>query len=283
MNQGVVYLNLGTRLMARLLVSLYSLRKHYGGRVCVISGQDEASIWAAGKILEVAGNLDIMVVKGQFERLAENTAYVAKTRLHRFTPFDGNVLIDADTLVVGSIDELFPERDEVVLTRFSNWSSNGQTISGRLVRVLHADELVAEQLRSPYPAINTGVIGFRRYTRPVEEWERLTALNPSTHLADEVVMQVLYSTFEHRVLDDRFNLSPLHGCHFQEPRIWHFHGDRHLLPESAKVWLPAFREVWDANLAGIQGWAPGGDARLAEHLAKAEARGEGRPPTHRDR
>ena len=39
-------------------------------------------------------------------------------------------------------------------------------------------------------------------------------------------------------------------------RIWHFAGCSHLHPQCRPLWLAAYQECFDANVAGIKKWAP---------------------------
>jgi hypothetical protein len=94
-------------------------------------------------------------------------------------------------------------------------------------------------------------------------------IRPGNFLCDEIAMQILYPELPHvRITDDRFNRSPTHGKGRDDVRLWHFHGKRkHLRKEEGKkLWLPAFRDVLDKNVANITEWVATGERHLRDHI-----------------
>ena len=262
--KGVLYLSMGTKHHARLTVSLYALRKHYGGPIAVMSPQEPA-IEVLSKITDDhAIKADILIIEPA--RLRRNSHYVTKTLMSKYTPFKNNVFLDADTLPVKPIDDLWPYRKELFLTQFTTWISNRPPVKGRIEKWKDAaPELVVRALTKSYPAVNTGVIGFLKDDPCMTAWYDLTIKNP-IFIADGIAMQLLYPNYPVMVRDDGYNCSPIYGQNKDKAVIWHFHGGKHLRSEAQPLWLPIYKECWERNIGQIRDWTPSGDESLGQFL-----------------
>ncbi len=294
-SRGICYYNHGTKHLARLLVSLYSLRRHYSGPVTVLDTGE-----SGGLVERIAGarglGADVQTIP--HEALRRNSCYVAKAGLWRHSPYSTTVLLDADTVVARDPAGLFclveaSDSGGVVVTRFSDWVTTGSIVRGRIERwrgvrcpadnrgmlkSLSADELVEASLEAPHAAINTGVICWAQEARGfLRDWERLTRAGWRCPLTDELAAQNLIRRYRHTLVDDRYNCSPIYGVNKSRAVIWHAHGSKHCQradergQEGHKIWWPVFAEVWRVNLAGVQQWAPAGDGALAHCLASGMA------------
>lgn len=262
---GVTYLLLGTSCLPRMLVSIHSLRKHYAGPVCIVHGADLASLRAVNYLSDYPELLfvECAVKEDSFDR---NAAYRIKPSLFRYSPFTRTVFLDADTLVVNSIDELFPREKELVVTSFSDWTTQSPKMVTRLSYMREPPEVVNTQYRQTLPAINTGVYGFYKRDPILLQIESLARRNPQAPMVDELSMQILFNQAQSfRLVDDRYNLSPLHGCNTMQPHVWHFHGFKHI-DYGKETWLPVFHEVWEQNLCGIRFWPAFGDQHLEQYV-----------------
>ena len=103
----------GTRHAEQLLASVMTLRDYHSEPVCVACG-DRAGLQVA-KLLEADRRLNVQVISWDAPTGQRGMAYAHKTRMFDLSPFSQTVFLDADTLVVGSLTELFPT-NEVVLT-----------------------------------------------------------------------------------------------------------------------------------------------------------------------
>lgn len=293
-SRGIVYFNRGTKHLARLTTSLWSLRRMptYDGAVTILdSGQ------SGGIIEKIAsdGRLECDVVRVQVEQLRRNTCYVAKAKLWRSSPYETTIFLDADTLVMGDPSSLFEivRRDSsggVAVTHFADWVTTGDIIRGRIekwrgVRCRGNDErfernidvarLVNKSLEAPRAAINTGVMAWhdelaRGFLR---DWERLTAAGSACPFTDELAAQLLIRTHKHTLVDDRYNCSPIYGKMKREAIVWHAHGGKHLKRADGRgeqghaIWLPWIVDAWRENVGRIQEWASGsGDDALTNNL-----------------
>jgi hypothetical protein len=264
--RGVVYMMMGTCHMARLTVSLFSLRSFYQGEVSVLTS-DDSTRETVEKICSDP-NIEARSVPFNPVWLKRNSHYATKTMVHKVTPYEENVYLDADTLPLSPFEDVWPKKNEIVLTKFANWTTTGNIMTGRIKKWEGVvPDLTSRMLANPYPALNTGVFGFRKSDPVMDAWHALTMRNP-IFIADEIAMQLLYPDYPHRLLDDRYNCSPLFGENKDKVVVWHFHGNKHLREEARTLWLPVFKQCWDKNIADIRGWAPANDKPLTSYMAE---------------
>jgi len=267
--RGVIYYNMGTSCTVRLLVSLVSLRKHYTGPVTILSEGEESH--ALCERIGAAMNVPVQrwepgVCPGR------HLPFLSKTRLHLGTPYEVTVALDSDTLVVGPIDELFEhaERDSFCVAQLGKWRTDGKIIEARLQKWA---DILPDDLGAAIafgPAINTGVMAFRKDAPIFAEWYAAAVKGRESFIPDEVSCQMLLHRFPHRVLDGQWNRS----CRHDDPdlpdtRIIHYHGKKHCrdgLPFHGDKWMAAYDEILQRNVADIQTWTPAGDRQLRRQL-----------------
>jgi hypothetical protein len=255
MTQGVLYLICGPKVAERLVVSVWSLRRFWDGSITVLCSTDaERDLLAP-----MAADLNVELQRIDVED-SPHKAYLAKSRLHDWTPYDDNVFIDADTLVVGEIDELFGY--PLTLTPNSDWVTTGKRMRRWLKQWYTLDNpaidaLVDAQLGKAYPAINIGVFGFQKDNPNLADWHWLTQQFPEAPLPEQIAMQLLISTIKYHRADQRFNRLAVIGHAVDDIRIWHFHGLRHCSKQTncREIWIPAFREAMARNIGKLQSWA----------------------------
>lgn len=275
MEQGFVYLLTGQAHAARLVVSVWSLRSHYSGPITVYTSRAESH--EIGRLLAADNDLRVTHRECAEAAVAKNSSFLTKLDIIQDAPYETTAYLDADTLIVGSVAELLQvdKQNEFHATQFANWVSSGKKVSKRVeawrsVRSAkyspaEMETLVDDALKTR-PAVNGGVFAFRRDAKLLQPWRSLAYEGWKTFICDEIALQLLHYRYPHRVLDCRFNCSPIYArC--QDPRIWHMHGEKHLSREAARaLWLPVFRECWEKNIARLREWAPAGDESLAEVL-----------------
>lgn len=257
-DKGIVYLfAYSLDYSERMAVSLHTLRNHWRGPVTVLA--DKVTEDMAQRI---AGDTRIgaeVILIEPFQG-SRHANYVTKTMIPwKWTPHRRTLLIDGDTSVHGSLDQLFEY--PLVITSFSDWCSCGR-VSGRckwwLGKGADIEELVRIQLSHPWPAINTGVVGWWREHFITRRWHELTLRGRGTHMTDEIAMQLLLSELKDQVtiLDDRWNSSPTYGKNMDDVRIWHYHGGKHFRkPECRILWEPLLRQAMEENIGGVGEWA----------------------------
>lgn len=258
----------------RVAVSLFTMRKHWQGPILLLldDATEEIGRRIANDSAIAAETRLIEPHKG-----CRHCAYITKTLIPQWSPFERTLLIDGDTAVGGNFDELFVP--PMAITQFSNWHSLGGHVNGRIkwwesktwTREPPIIELVNRQLSASWPAINTGIVGWHRGHPKLDDWRELTLAGAGLHMTDEIAMQLLQGMMklgkEYKVFDDRFNCSPIYGVGKSDARIWHFHGRKHLRKEQGKViWVSMLREAMAANAGGLREWAGQYDPPVKELL-----------------
>lgn len=258
---GVIYMLSGVRHAPLLAVSLFTLRTRgrYSGPVALLHG-DAAGETACRALAadERAGTCLLRSYKADGGR---NGGYADKTLMGSLTPFERSIFLDADTAVMApGVTDLAPLTDEVVLTRFADWTSLGSKVTARVEkwRAAAATE-VDRMMGHPWPAVNTGVLAFGREAEFMRAWREMTLRRARSFIADEIAAQLIYPSHKYRFMEDRYNWSPIYsprgGSRFEDAIIVHFHGKKHLRkPQGRAIWSPLFAEVWRYNFGGIQGW-----------------------------
>lgn len=279
---GVTYMLTGDKHACLLVVSLMTLRRHYSGPVCLICGDRESLCYAdrisASERL-VGNKLEIVTWKAPVGG-GKGLQHGNKANVFDLSPFDRTVFLDADTTVHGKINELLPQAntEEIRLTQFADWVSNGTRIKKRLeqYRELLPSE-VAVMNAAAYPALNTGTFGFtKRSKRYFAELKRVCKALP-VFMCDELAAQLIFVNFPHVVLDDRWNWSPVYSKRAAlDARIVHYHGAGHCRLNKgcgASIWTLEFLEAWAQDLAGIREWAPAGDRHLRKWMESVKLKG----------
>lgn len=263
--RGIIYLNIGVKHFNHLVVSLWSLRQKYDIPICILAGGPESIDAINTYILPEKKLAPIQIREFEFDNRGRGSAYFAKTSMCDLSPFQKSIFLDADTLVMGRFRELWPDDDEVRFTQFADWTTFTKRIRTRISKwedILPAE--VSLQMKHEYPAINTGVLGFSRRSKPfMARWHRETMKNIS-FICDELSAQLLYIHYPHMLLDERWNCSPRfswkrQGLHVEkaDPRICHGHGKK-FLKNNRDVqegwWMPVYRSALEEDIAQIRSW-----------------------------
>jgi len=279
--RGVVCLLTGAGHGPRLIVTLHSLRKHWPGPVTLYTtnptSHEIGRLCAADETLRVDHRI------WSLYSTRRNASYLTKAHLPRHVPYDECIFLDADTLVVGPLDELWGglRKAPLVLTQFAAWTTRTRNVRRRLEgwRTLcdsrwppaQRDRMISAALQ-PHPAVNVGVFAFRRDADALRRWEELAAIGRRKFICDEIAMQLLLPELNAEVLDYRFNCSPVYAKSPRDVRIWHFHGDKHLRPEKRDLWLREYEECVRREIADIHTWGPELDEQLAQCRTAEAAR-----------
>ena len=257
---GVIFFLMGTGHAVELVVSIKSLRNHYSGPISLLTPEPNgiAGIIAADR------RLDLTITPIEVCQQRRHSAHVTKTWLHRFTPFDVNILIDADTIVMGTPLPLLADvtMEKVVLTQFANWKmcrrANGEF--GLVAKRVHSFaegagvlNLFHRQIDQETPALNTGVMAFHRLAPMLEPVHDLAVRGHRKFIPDECAAQLLHLDYPHVLVDDRWNCSPIYGVS-KDPVIFHCHGSKVLADRTRKIWLDLLNGARRENLGGLADW-----------------------------
>jgi len=273
--KGVILFNRGEKCIVRAIVCLYSLRKHYNGKVTFYLETpypqefDEVCKYFNCDIVHNVENHELKTL-------------VRKTDMFGNPPYDRTLWLDADIIVIGKIDEMFDYLDncDVAIPHFAGWISSGHHISARINRFkgIVEDKYLEKSLKD-YPAVNTGVLSFKKsdkWKKFVEDWVNIADIASKKHIfiADEVCFQILYPSIEEWglkcfIAPTDFNVSVLHDHGIsKDQRIIHFHGQKSVLPgvEKCNIFKYHFKEMCDSNIANINSFLKYADKRLAQYL-----------------
>ena len=261
--RGIVLFNRGTNCLVRMVVCLHSLRKWWSGPVTVYleGGHPEPFLRALRGL-----GVEIVAVPaspaGNFVRKIETASQ---------SPYDRTLWLDSDTLICGSIDELFDALDhhELVAPHFAGWSSDGKTIRSRVMQYqgLCPDEWLADAVK-PHPAVNGGVFAFRKAASILKPWIELSRKGDSVvRLSDEVALQVLLPRFSVGILPCKYNVSVKFPREADDARIIHFHGRKHVRDfPLCDRWKAEFAETRDDPNLDLEAILPWADRQLQRYL-----------------
>jgi|GEM_PF-1100179 len=222
--QCVLYFNRGTSCYIRLLVSIFSLRKHYSGPVKLMQeGELDQPI---ATILEQLG------VTVQLLPLTTEPVLVARASLWRLLEEDYSLMLDADTIVRGPIDEFFEwiKARGFVASWFTGWRTTGGTMRKRIEEWKKVVPDMVAPAVAYGKAINGGVQGWSKGTTMLPAYEALTrrghAAGCNRIVLDEIALQLLLPHHQHHLADHVWNTSGAFGD-VTKARIVHYHGRKH--------------------------------------------------------
>ena len=266
MNFGVIYLLTAPQHIARLVVSIYSLRKYYDGPITLFTTREESSELTAQLLADDRLRIDIATIEEA--EAGDNSAYVTKTQLLPQTPYDATLFMDADTLVVGKVDELIDatRRHPLVVTGFCYWTTHHRWLRRRLEKWIplvatpgdkfDLGTLLELSTQNPLPVINVGVFGYHRDSAALAPWRELAEFGKDTFLPDEMALQILLPRLEYFLLSTKYNCSPAFMENPTDIHIWHFVAKTHLWhDESREIWQRAYEECRAHNVANICKWS----------------------------
>ena len=271
--QGIVMFNCGTKCLVRAIVCLYSLRKHYDGKVTFFI--EDAT--TPKEFDDVCNYFNVDVVKLPDD--PTTGALIKKTKSLWNTPYDKTLWIDADVVVVGKIDEMFEHlKDNITFSipNFCNWWSDGKGISRRVKRFegLVPQNILDEALNH-YPAINTGVFSYKKQTKFLKDWIDLAVKTNGKRIfiSDEIACQILMPQFKDEIYiaDPKFNVSVLYGNEIEDKRLIHYHGSKSVLSVPlCDIFKQIFKEMRDNNIANINNFLKYADKRITEYLKNGD-------------
>lgn len=279
-DEGVCYLLTGRKHAVRLAVSLWSLRRHYDGPITVFTTRPDSH--EIGQRLARDRRLAVEHREFPQQHRTKNGTFLTKIAILKKVPYETSAFLDADTLVVGDIAPLFEASPSApfVATQFADWTTDRRVIRRRVERwrtlsqnrCTDAEwkEMIDAALQAR-PAINSGVFAVRKEATLIDDWYELARIGRRTFICDEIALQILLPRYPHRLLDCRFNCSPIYAADCSDVRIWHMHGGKHLRANARRRWWPACLECLQENIGGIRDWIPAGDKRLQAFLDEQDA------------
>lgn len=223
-SQCVLYFNRGTSCYMRLLVSVFSLRKHYSGPI---------KLMQEGELDEpISALLRKLGVTIQLLPLTAEPVLVARASLWRVLEEDYALMLDSDTIVCGPVDEAFGwiKEQGFVASWFTGWHTTGGTMRKRIEEWAKVVPAMVEPAIAYGNAINGGVQGWSKGTTMLPAYEALTrrghAAGCNRIVLDEIALQLLLPDHRHHLADHVWNTSGAFGD-IAKARIVHYHGRKH--------------------------------------------------------
>lgn len=269
MKTSVNYLLSGPDHLPYLVVSLNELRKHWQGEVNVYAWPESFDI---ARHIETDWRLGIKAYLSDPTYRGKNAQFFAKIKLMQTIKSDIAVYLDADTMPVKDISQLFEvPTNGFLATQFCDWTSDVGQPKNRVSRLIGREDIdqeaVMKVITERYPSLNGGVFGCCPDSTILPLWENWTSKVLDIFIADETVLHALLPYSEANnlpfkvELGGRFNCSPKYipsTFHDEDVTIWHFHGDSNLRPEKCPkgvyLWWKAYRQCRQQNIGAINGW-----------------------------
>jgi len=211
-----------------------------------------------------------------------NDQFLHKITLMREQLSGPNLYLDADTLVNGSLTEMFSNAQffGFAATQFCDWDTSGGLIRGRIEKLREFPkidkaliDLVTTEIR---PSVNGGVFACMPDSPVLPLWHEWSYEARSVFISDECVLHLMAVMFDPddqlTVMPGIFNSSPKYvpQSETNRVRLWHGHGDCWVRPAKSRegwaMWSVAMREALKLNVGGIQSWYKGVNNKYLNEL-----------------
>ena len=265
--RGCIFLDFGNSHSLRLIVAVFSLRKHYPGPVRVVleKGADNRAL------TEILQGLDCEV-----EEVTGLSKSWTKHQLFRQSPFESTLIFDSDLVFRAPIDDLWTalERTGLLLTRFyappygieGTPERHGRCSRVNLlnkIRKLVAPQIHARTMHNLLAHrldVNVGVMGVTAAGGQdfLDQWAKAIEADPQRRipLLDEMLALALFSEHEHSLMDETWNCPAdefFRRSNLADARIIHYFAEgttirgmrlgRNPATWAGKIWYDTYREV----------------------------------------
>lgn len=246
---GVVYYNVGNKMLVRLAVSIHSLRKVYNGNVSILASEDSKD-----SCFQIANEYGVDVRDANFEDHGKNTAYLNSCLSHTVTPYDNTLWIDSDSLIFKDFSEVFGEieKNDFVIAQFHNWTSNRGHIRKRILEWKKIYPEMMDKAINFGPGINCGVYGFNKESKLMKDWYQKALPGIKNFIPDEVCCQIMLPFYTHSVISNDYNTSCKYDVVTDTTKIVHYHGRKHCrisdsgeYLNNSRYWYNTFDEIRD--------------------------------------
>ena len=239
--RGFVFVNFGTRFIAKLLVAVYSLRKFCNDPITVfLSDFPERD-----RLVE-----DLAKLNADYQQLdVQQPRYTTiKSLVLTQSPYEQTIGFDSDLLFRGSVEPLWAPLEEknILLTRFHfNPYGMGGTpkrhgFGSRIQRLEDIRHMVSEEdfqntkhrILEEEIDINIGVFGYVKGGGDalLNELIEIIARDHTPDLVDEMVTNVLASRHEHHLAEESWNCPSderFRRTTLEAAKVLHFFADGH--------------------------------------------------------
>ncbi len=246
MKDGILYFNHGQGCLARLCVSILSLRKYWQGEVAV-ANEGALPAW----MMTFLAFYNVKVVSAP---VSKEYGLIKKSRIWRVSPFENTMYLDSDTLIRGPIDEFFLWIREhgLVVTHFNGWHTNRGRMKQRVLQWKEAFPEDTEKALNYGSAINTGVMGWSKMNPIMAIYQNLTEKGMTIprmqrKTLDELAMQLTVPERLHYLAPPIWNAGCVHSDG-SKAIIVHYHGHKHCRSgDNGDMWKAAWRAFEDRH------------------------------------
>ena len=274
----------GTPHLPYLIVSLYSLRQHYDGKIVIYAYPETYDFFKEFADKDTILNFELREFEPSYR--GKNGQFLMKIRMMQLQPENKSLIyLDADTMVTGPINKLFLRAEvddghKFVPTQFNNWISSNGHPRKRVSRLVDAklvnQEAVQQCLSTKLPSPNGGVFACVPDAAKdvLDTWFDWTMSVKHIFIADETVLHVLIPHFNLAVATGgSWNCAPKFRPDYlreDDVTIWHFHGDSNVRqnksPYGISLWYPNFERCIEINACGIKDWCEDVDNKYLNRL-----------------
>lgn len=278
----VIYLMSGSPHCPYLVVSLATLRNHYGGPVKVYAYPNSIDI-----VSQIADDqrlkIEVVPYEPKYKDVVprKNLQFVEKISILSSTD-QTTLYLDADTSVHRDIRLAIQlaERFGFVTTQFNNWQSNSGIPRKRVARLEEFPEIDQELVRRtitfPFPSVNGGIVAAQADSPVLKTWLEWTLIAKDIFIADETVLHLMVPKYQRLgklavLMGGNWNSSPKwpppnpDGIH-----VRHYHGDLNVRPNKSPAGVEYWGKLFDAcleqNVGFVNDWWRDADNKFLNGL-----------------
>jgi hypothetical protein len=264
-------------------VSIYTLRQHYAGPVCLFYTEDcrhfAKAIAADKRLGPIQIARTVLLSEGN-----PRPHWTAKAYHYLSSPYMQTIYLDGDTLVLADIDELFECQLLFAVTtcngeklRLKSDSPYPISLRKQIQKLKNYGPVCAHMVRDAERrngyAANNGVLAFRKHHPALWEIHHLAVGFRKERLHDEIATQLVLPRHENDItyVGGEWNALTKYEDNWDNAKIVHLHHDSHWKnhgqwggTRGRNKWIPEFLKARSDNAGGLKEWAGSGDKRLLE-------------------
>lgn len=238
MKTGIIYINYGQSHIARMCVSITTLRRHYSGAVTVYCDN------GGDKKLKTFFKKHKITVK----TLKTRDPNLTKLEALKKTKYDCALYIDSDTIIKDKLNHIFTaiKDNGLAIANYMDFRPTDSFIMDRLRVFKHLTDLYDDAMNHPV-AVTGGILGIQRnhpIMNPLEQFTEYACDNNFKHAFD-ASLTLLSPQYDHWIMSAVNCMSSRYNNKGLIPKIIHFHGNRHTVDDCpfAEEWIMEFKKI----------------------------------------
>lgn len=228
---GVIYQLTGKPAAPLLMVSMTALRRLYQGPVAIaVSRECYGYAELAAKYFG-----DVELIPTYLLPQCSRPHFTAKAFTYLLSPFDRSVYLDADTVPIKPIDQLFEINKPLAVPKMGDHGLAGNSNISKFFREKMerpfrqygpvCERMLTSAIESDVPIVNSGVVSYDHRAHIMHIVHGLTMAGRRGNVDDEMVIQIAAGQFpdDVEVLGQEWNHTTKYGGNADTARILHFH------------------------------------------------------------